>query len=157
MIRCRYNLTFDDFLYSSSHSCSTYQFKNEHIEIDEKKKKEKEFEIWKLQFKKLYGSTLFSSEDKVLFLLSLMEGEPYNLCTRFAMYNIDEVTSITLWEVLDRRYGGESREDHQVMEEFDNVKVLETYDLKDIHNLADCLISVQDYYQKVEPRYVIVN
>ncbi len=44
-----------------------------------------------------------------------------------------------------------------VMEEFDNVKVLESYDLKDIHNLADCLISVQDYYQKVEPRYLTVN
>ncbi len=73
------------------------------------------------------------------------------------MYDIDEVTSITLWEVLDRCYGGESREDHQVIEEFDNVKVLESYDLKDIHNLEDCLISVQDYYQKVEPRYVIVN
>jgi hypothetical protein len=73
-----------------------------------RKKKEKEFEIWRLLFKKSYGSTLFSSEDKVLFLLSLMEGEPYNLCRRFAMYDIDEVTSITLWEVLGRRYGGES-------------------------------------------------
>jgi hypothetical protein len=37
------------------------------------------------------------------------------------------------------------------MEEFDRVKVLESYDLKEIQTLADCLVSVRDYYSKVDP------
>ncbi len=59
----------------------------------------------------------------------LLEGESYNLCARFVRHNIDDTTYTTLWEVLDRRYGGESREDEQVIEEFERDKVLESYDL----------------------------
>jgi hypothetical protein len=53
--------------------------------------------------------------------------------------------------VLDRRYGGQIREDQQVMEEFDKVRVLESYDVKEIQTMADCLVSVRDYYRKVDP------
>jgi len=53
-----------------------------------------------------------------------LERESYNLCGRFVRHNIDNKTYTTLWEVLDRRYGGQSREDQQVMEEFERVKVL---------------------------------
>jgi hypothetical protein len=65
-----------------------------------------------------------SQKKKILFLLSLLERESYNLCGRFVRHNIDNKTYTTLWEVLDRRYGGQSREDQQVMEEFERVKVL---------------------------------
>ena len=41
------------------------------------------------------------------------------------------------------------------MEEFERVKVLESYDLKEIQQLADCLVSVRDYYRKVDPRSLI--
>jgi hypothetical protein len=41
------------------------------------------------------------------------------------------------------------------MEEFDKVKVLESYDLKEIQSLADCLVSVRDYYRKVDPGSLI--
>jgi hypothetical protein len=37
------------------------------------------------------------------------------------------------------------------MEEFERVKVLESYDLKEIQTLADCLVSVREYYRKVDP------
>ena len=84
-------------------------------------------------------------------MLSQLEGEPSNLCARFVRHNIDDMTYTTLWEVLDRRYGGQNREDQQVMEEFERVKVLESHDLKEIQTLADCLVSVREYYRKVDP------
>ncbi len=84
-------------------------------------------------------------------MLSLLEWESYNPCARFVRHNIDNSTYTTLWEVLDQQYGGQKREDQQVMEEFERVKVLESYDLKEIQGLADCLVSVQDYYRKVDP------
>ena len=65
-----------------------------------------------------------SQKKKIIFLLSLLERVSYNLCGRFVSRNIDNKTYTTLWEVLDRRYGGQSREDQQVMEEFERVKVL---------------------------------
>ena len=49
--------------------------------------------------------------------------------------------------------GGQNREDQQVMEEFDRVKVLESYDLKEIQTLADCLVSVKEYFSKVNPGF----
>jgi len=36
------------------------------------------------------------------------------------------------------------------MEEFDKVKVLESYDVKEIQTIADCLVSFCDYYRKVD-------
>jgi hypothetical protein len=113
--------------------------------------KESQYEYWKLQFQASYGSRNISTRDKILFLLSLLEGEPSNLCARFVRHNIDDMTYTTLWEVLDRRYGGQNREDQQVMEEFERVKVLESYDLKEIQTPADCLVSVREYYRKVDP------
>jgi hypothetical protein len=41
------------------------------------------------------------------------------------------------------------------MEEFERVKVLESYDLKEIQALADCLVFVRDYYRKVDPGSLI--
>ncbi len=80
-----------------------------------------------------------------------MEGEPIILCARFVRHNIDDTTYETLWEVLDPRYGGHIREDQQVMEQFEKVKVLESYDVKNIQIIADCLVSVHNYYRKVDP------
>ncbi len=80
-----------------------------------------------------------------------MEGEPSNLFARFVSHNIDNTTYETLWEVLDRRYGGQIREDQQVMEEYEKVIVLESYDVKEIQIMADCLVTVHDYYRKVDP------
>jgi hypothetical protein len=84
-----------------------------------------------------------------------LEGEPSILCARFVRHNIDDTTYTTLWEVLDRRYGGQNREDQQVMDEFEKVRVLESYDLKEVQALADCLVSVRDYYRKVDPGSLI--
>jgi hypothetical protein len=97
------------------------------------------------------GMVLDPSPLKKFFLVSLLEGESCNLCARFVRHNIDDTTYTTLWEVLDRRYGGQSKENQQVMEEFERVKVLESYDLKESKGLADCLISVRDYNRKVNP------
>jgi hypothetical protein len=113
--------------------------------------KEAQYEVWKLQFQESYSSRAITTKEKIIFLLSLLEGDSYNICARFVRHNIDDTTYTTLWEVLDRCYGSESREDQQVMEEFERVKVLESYDLKEIQGLADCLISVWDYYRKVNP------
>jgi hypothetical protein len=113
--------------------------------------KEYQYEYWKLQFQASYGARSISIREKTLFLLSLLEGEPSNLCARFVRHNIDDMTYKTLWEVLDRRYGSQIREDQQVMEEFDKIKVLERYDVKEIQANADCLVSVRDYYRKVNP------
>jgi hypothetical protein len=41
------------------------------------------------------------------------------------------------------------------MYEFERVKVLESYDLKEIQALSDCLVSVRDYYRKVNPGSLI--
>jgi hypothetical protein len=41
------------------------------------------------------------------------------------------------------------------MDELEKVKVLESYDLKEIQALSDCLVSVQDYYRKVDPGSLI--
>jgi hypothetical protein len=68
---------------------------------------------------------------------------------------MDNQTYTTLWEDLDQRYGGERREDWQVMEEFEKVKVLESYYLTEIQGLADCMISVQDYYRNVDRRSLL--
>jgi len=83
--------------------------------------------------------------------MDLLEGEPANLCARFVRHSIDDSTYETLWEQLDQRYGGQIREDQQVMEEFEKVKALESYDIKEIASISDCLISVRDYYRKVDP------
>ncbi len=80
-----------------------------------------------------------------------MEGEPSILCARFVRHNLDDTTYDTLWEVLDQSYGGQIREDQQVIEEVEKVKVLENYDVKEILIIADCLVSVCDYYRKVDP------
>jgi len=80
-----------------------------------------------------------------------LEGEPSSLCARFVRHNIDDTTYKTLWEVRDQSYGSQIKEYQQVMEEFEKVKVLESYDLKDIQSVADCLVSVRDYYRKVNP------
>jgi hypothetical protein len=37
------------------------------------------------------------------------------------------------------------------MEEFEKVKVLESYDIKEIQSMSDCLISGRNYYRKVDP------
>ncbi len=63
--------------------------------------KESKYEYWKLQFQASYGSRNIPIEEKTLFLLSLLEGEPSNLCARFVRPNIDDMTYTTLWEVLD--------------------------------------------------------
>jgi hypothetical protein len=34
------------------------------------------------------------------------EGEPHKFCKRFVRYQIDQMTYDTIWDVLDRRYGG---------------------------------------------------
>ncbi len=86
--------------------------------------KESQYEYWKLQFQASYGARSISVKEKKLFLLSLLEGEPSNLCARFVRHSIDDKTYETLWEVLDQWYGGQIREDQQVMEEFEKVKVL---------------------------------
>ncbi len=117
--------------------------------------KESQYEYWKLQFQASYGARSISAKEKTLFLLSLLEGEPSILCARFVRHNIDDTTYETLLEVLDRRYGGQIRDDQQVMEEFEKVKVLESYDVKEIQIIADCLVSVRDYYRKVDPRSFI--
>jgi len=117
--------------------------------------KEAQYEYWKLQFQSSYGARNIPVKEKILFLLSLLEGEPSILCARFVRHNIDDETYNTLWEVLDQRYGGQNREDQQVMEEFDKVRILESYDLKEIQGLADCLVSVRDYYRKVDPGSLI--
>jgi hypothetical protein len=98
-----------------------------------------------------YGARTIPVKDKKLFLLSLLEGEPSHLCARFVRHSIDDSTYETLWEQLDQCYGGQIREDQQVMEEFEKVKVLESYDIKEIQSISDCLISVCDYYWKVDP------
>jgi len=113
--------------------------------------KEAQYEYWKLQFQASYGSRSIPVREKTLFLLSLLEGEPANLCARFVRHSIDDSTYETLWEQLDQRYGGQIREDQQVMEEFEKVKALESYDIKEIASISDCLISVRDYYRKVDP------
>ncbi len=64
--------------------------------------KESQYEYWKLQFQAFYGSLNISIRDKILFLLSLLEGEPNTLCARFVRHNIEDTTYTTLWEVLDR-------------------------------------------------------
>jgi len=73
--------------------------------------KEAQYEYWKLQFQASYGSRNIPIKEKIVFLLSLLEGEPSNLCARFVRHIIDDTTYTTLWEVLDRRYGGQNRED----------------------------------------------
>ncbi len=113
--------------------------------------KESQYEYWKLQFQASYRARSISTKEKTIFLLSLLEEEPSNLCARFVRHNIDDTTYETLWEVLDQRYGGQIREDQQVMEEFERVKVLESYDIKEIQIIADCLVSVRDYYRNVDP------
>jgi len=80
-----------------------------------------------------------------------LEGKPSNLCARFVRHSIDDSAFKTLWEQLDQRYGGQIREDQQVMEEFEKVKVLESNDIKEIQSISDCMISVCDYYRKVDP------
>jgi hypothetical protein len=117
--------------------------------------KESQYEYWKLQFQASYGCRSIAAKEKTLFLLSLLEGEPSILCARFVRHNIDDTTYETLWEVLDRRYGGQIREDQQVMEEFEKIKALESYDVKEIQIIADCLVSVRDYYRKVDPGSLI--
>ena len=80
-----------------------------------------------------------------------MEGEPSHLFARFVRHSIDDKTYKTLWEVLDQWYGGQIREDHQEMDEFEKVKLLESYDIKEIQAISDCVVSVRDYYRKVDP------
>jgi len=41
------------------------------------------------------------------------------------------------------------------MDKFERAKVLECYDLKEIQALSDCLVSVRDYYRKVDPGSLI--
>ena len=93
-------------------------------------RKDSQYEYWKLQIQASYGARSISVREETLFLLSLLEGEPSNLCARFVRHSIDDRTYETLWEVLDQRYGGQIREDQQVMEEFERIKVLESYDVK---------------------------
>jgi Protein of unknown function (DUF1759) len=113
--------------------------------------KASQYEYWKLQFQASYGARSNSVREKTLFLLSLLEGEQGSLCARFVRRSIDDRTYETLWEQLDQRYGGQIREDQQVMDEFEKVKVLESNDIKEIQAISDCLISVRDYYRKVDP------
>jgi hypothetical protein len=113
--------------------------------------KESQYKYWKRQFQASYGSRSIITREKTLFLLSLLEGEPSTPCARFFRHNIDNMTYETLWEVLDQRYGSQVRDNQQVMQEFEKVKVLERYDLKEIQSVADCLVSVRDYYRKVNP------
>jgi hypothetical protein len=91
------------------------------------------------------------AREKTIFLLILLEGEPSSLCARLVRHSIDDKTYETLWEQLDQQYGGQIREDHQVMDEFEKVKVLESYDIKEIQAISDCLVSVRNYYRKVDP------
>ncbi len=119
--------------------------------------KEVQYEYWKLQFQASYGSRSIPVREKILFLLSLLEGEPANLCARFVRHSIDDSTYETLWEQLDQRYGGQIREDQQVMEEFEKVKVLESYDIKEIASISDCLISVSRLLSEGRSRIIVTT
>ena len=88
--------------------------------------KESQYEYWRLQFQASYGARTIPIKEKTLFLLSLLEGEPSHLCARFVRHSIDDSTYETLWEQLDQRYGGQIREDQQVIYELEKVKVLES-------------------------------
>jgi len=111
---------------------------------------EKEYAFWKLSFQQSYGARQITEVEKVLYLLRSMEGEPHKLCKRFVRYQIDQTTYDTIWEVLDGRYGGDIRQDQQVQEEFDKVKALSGYDLKDLQALNDSFVTVRDYYRRVD-------
>ena len=111
---------------------------------------EKEYAFWKLSFQQSYGARQITEVEKVLYLLRSMEGEPHKLCKRFVRYQIDQTTYDTIWEVLDGRYGGDIRQDQQVQEEFEKVKALSGYDLKDLQALNDSFVTVRDYYRRVD-------
>jgi len=106
---------------------------------------EKEYTFWKLSFQQLYGARQITDVEKVLYLLQSMEGEPHKLCKRFVRYQINQTTYDTIWEVMDQRYGGDIKQDQHVMEEFDKVKALSGYDLKDLQTLNDSFVTVRDY------------
>jgi hypothetical protein len=107
---------------------------------------EKEYEFWKLSFQQSYGARQITDVEKALYLLQSMEGEPHKLCKRFVKYQIDQTTYNTIWETLEQRYGGGGiRQDQHVMEEFDKVKALSGYDLKDLQTLNDSFVTARDY------------
>jgi len=89
-----------------------------------------------------------------LYLLRSMEGEPHKLCKRFVRYQIDQTTYNTIWETLEQRYGGDIRQDQHVMEEFEKVKPLSGYDLKDHQALNDSFVTVRDYYRRVDANFL---
>ena len=110
---------------------------------------EKEYEFWKLSFQQSYGARQITDVEKVLYLLRSMKGEPHELCKRFVRYQINQTTYDTIWEVLDRRYGGGTF-DKTNMEEFDKVNPLSGCNLKDLQALIGSFVTVQDYYRKVD-------
>jgi len=112
--------------------------------------KESQYEYWKLQFQASYGSQSISIKEKTLSAKVYWKGS-LAFFVLDLLGTTDDTTYETLWEVLDRRYGGQIREDQQVMEEFEKIKVLENYDVKKIQIIADCLVSVHNYYRKVDP------
>jgi hypothetical protein len=104
---------------------------------------EKEYEFWKLSFLQSYGARQITDVEKVLYLHRSMEEEPHKLCKRYVRYQSDQMTYDTICEVLDRRYeGGDIRQDQHVIEEFDKVKSLSGYDLKDLQALSDSFVTV---------------
>jgi hypothetical protein len=99
---------------------------------------EKEYEFWRLSFQQSYGERQITDVEKVLYLLRSMEGEPHKFYKRFVRYQINQTKYDTIWEVLDQCFGGDIRQDQHNLEEFDKVKALSGYDLKDLQALNDC-------------------
>jgi hypothetical protein len=109
-----------------------------------------DYPFWKAQFKAAFRDRNIPNDEMALNLISYLNGAPLKLA-RTMITEIDEGSYDLIWQTLDRRYGGEFREDQVITEQFEKARPLDSYKLKELERFTDLVTSQLNYYSRTDP------
>lgn len=108
-----------------------------------------DYPFWKSQFKAAYEGRGIPLREMALHLISYLDGPPRKL-VRTLITDVSDETYASIWTALDRRYGGEYREDQVITDQFEKARTLDSYRLKDLEHFVDILSGQLAYYRRVD-------
>ena len=111
---------------------------------------ESTFHFWREQFLASVQGRNLEKTHLALMLYDCLEGKAEKACHNHVRARIDHTTYDLMWKILEKRFGGDYREDQFVTDQFEKAAPLREFSLKELERVYD-IFSVQlHYYQRVD-------
>lgn len=111
---------------------------------------ESTFHFWKEQFLASVKGRNLDKTHLALMLYDCLEGKAEKACHNHVRARIDHHTYDLMWEVLEKRFGGDYREDQFVTDQFEKTVPLREFSLKELERMYDIFSVQQNYYNRLD-------